>query len=58
MDFRVEKAVDNVGRIVIPKNLREYYNIEPSDKILLVPRDDGILITKDENSKPARQNKK
>ena len=60
MNFGVEKTVDNLGRIVIPKSLRKYYDIELNDKIFLVPRGDGILITKLEASKtaPSEKNKK
>ena len=43
------KEIDNVGRIVIPKPLRERYEL--SDKIEIVATKEGILIKKyEENS--------
>lgn len=46
MRFRVEKVIDALGRIVVPKDLRDYYRISPNDKVLITPTEDGILITK------------
>ncbi len=46
MKFGVVKAIDSLGRIVLPKELRYFYGIEIKDKLLLIPTEDGILVTK------------
>ena len=46
MRYTVEKKIDNLGRIVLPKSLREYYGIELNDTLHLIPTEDGILIVK------------
>ena len=46
MDFGILKELDNVGRIVIPKELRKYYCIEQNDMLELIPTQEGILIKK------------
>lgn len=53
MGFGMRKTIDNLGRLVIPKNLRDYYSIKLKDKVLLIPTEQGILITKynDDNEK-------
>ena len=45
MEFKVEKRIDNLGRIVLPKDMRDYYGINLNDKLLLVATDKGILIS-------------
>ena len=46
MSFAMKKGLDNLGRLVIPKNMRDYYGISANDKVILVPTESGILITK------------
>ena len=46
MNFTVKRGVDKLGRIVIPKNMRDYYGIECGEDVVLVPTDDGLLIVK------------
>ncbi len=46
MDFVVIKEIDEAGRIVIPKSVREYYSISPKEKLEVVPTKEGILIRK------------
>ena len=46
MRFGMKKSIDNLGRLVIPKNMRDYYGITLNDKVILVTTEDGILITK------------
>ncbi|MBQ4071205.1 MAG: AbrB/MazE/SpoVT family DNA-binding domain-containing protein [Clostridia bacterium] len=46
MKYCVEKEIDHLGRIVIPKNLRDYYGIKPWDKVKFIPTKEGILIVK------------
>ena len=36
--------VDNLGRIVIPKEYREFYHIEKNGKVSLIDTVDGLLI--------------
>ena len=45
MEFKVEKQIDRLGRIVLPKDMRDYYKINLNDKLLLVATDKGILIS-------------
>jgi len=45
MMFSVEKEIDALGRIVLPKSMREYYGISLKDKLYLTPTEKGILIT-------------
>ena len=46
MKYSVEKTIDGLGRVVLPKNIRDYYGISLKDKIYLIPTADGILIKK------------
>ncbi len=46
MEFVVEKTIDNLGRIVLPKSMREYYGIALNSKLIMIPTEDGILIKK------------
>ena len=52
MKFSVKKTIDTLGRIVIPKNLREYYEIQLGDELALIPTDEGILLIKPNDTKP------
>jgi AbrB family looped-hinge helix DNA binding protein len=46
MNFTVEKTLDKLARIVIPKHMRDYYEINFGDKLQLIATSDGILVTK------------
>jgi len=46
MSFVIIKTVDSLGRIVLPKNMRDYYSISLNDKVKLQPTNKGILITR------------
>ena len=46
MRFSVEKTIDALGRIVLPKEMREYYGISLNESLYLTPTEEGILITK------------
>ena len=37
--------VDNLGRIVIPKEYREFYHIDKNSNVRLVDTANGLLIT-------------
>jgi len=45
----VSRLLDSVGRVVIPKDLRELYNWGTADTIELFPTEDGILLKKESN---------
>jgi len=42
----MQKKVDNLGRIVLPKDIRDLYFIGENDNIEIIPTDEGILIRK------------
>ena len=46
MKYTVEKKIDSLGRIVLPKEMREYYGIALGDSLNLIPTEEGILIVK------------
>ena len=41
----IKRQVDKLGRIVIPKEYREFYHIDHNDEVFIVDTKDGILIT-------------
>ena len=45
MRVGMEITIDKLGRIVIPKGYREFYNINKEDKLSLICTPDGLLIT-------------
>lgn len=49
MKFVIKRKVDELGRIVLPKDFRDYYNIGTGDEVRIVPIDSGILVTKESN---------
>lgn len=42
----IQRKIDNLGRIVLPKEFRELYNIKEGDFIEIIPTKRGILIKK------------
>lgn len=40
------RVIDNLGRIVIPKEIRERLNINTKDKIEIKVEDNKIILTK------------
>ena len=42
------KEIDRLGRIVIPKELRERYGLNLNDSVEIVATKDGLLIKKQE----------
>ena len=44
MAITIIRQIDALGRIVIPKDLRNQYDIKNGDKICFNACDDGILI--------------
>ena len=55
MKYSVQKTIDALGRIVLPKSIREYYGINLNDKLNLIPTDKGILITKAEKNEQEKK---
>ena len=51
MKFTVKKRVDKLGRIVLPKSMRENYGIILGDAVDLIACDEGILIVKSREEK-------
>ena len=46
MIFGIKKKVDALGRIVLPKELREIYQIREGDAVEIVATENGILVKK------------
>ena len=42
------RKVDDLGRIVIPKEIRNFYHIEANDEIEIVTTTNGIILRKPE----------
>ena len=42
------RKVDNLGRIVIPKEIRKFYQINANEEIEIVTTPDGIILRKPE----------
>ena len=58
MKYSVKKAIDGLGRIVVPKNMRDYYGISLYGEVILIPTEKGILITRfDEKSDIAEESR-
>lgn len=38
--------IDSLGRVVIPKPVRQMYNLEKEDAIEILPKENGLLIRK------------
>ena len=38
--------IDTLGRVVIPKPVRQMFNLEKEDSIEILPKDNGLLIRK------------
>ena len=52
-NFIKKKKMDNLGRVVIPKDMREHYNLYPNELVQVIPTENGILLisTKTEGGK-------
>lgn len=44
--YKVIRHMDDLGRCCIPKDFRNYLNIQPEDKVELWIEDDKIIISK------------
>ncbi|MBQ7352503.1 MAG: AbrB/MazE/SpoVT family DNA-binding domain-containing protein [Clostridia bacterium] len=43
-NFVITKKFDSLGRVVIPKNMREHYGFESNRIVQVIPQKDGVLI--------------
>ena len=43
-NFVITKRFDNLGRVVIPKNIREHYGFENNCTVQIIPQKNGVLI--------------
>ncbi len=41
----IKRQVDKLGRIVIPKEYREFYHLDHNDEVFIVDTMEGLLIT-------------
>jgi AbrB family looped-hinge helix DNA binding protein len=48
MKFELQRKMDSIGRIVIPADLRNYYDMKPGSTVVILPVRDGIQIAKSE----------
>jgi len=46
MKFEIKRKIDELGRIVLPIDLRNYYEIGSGDTVVLLPVREGIQIAK------------
>jgi len=43
------RHIDSLGRLVIPKEMRDYLNISKSDKVEIIPLTGGVFLKKAES---------
>ena len=48
MQIGIKRKIDNLGRIVIPKELRTFYQFMKYDEVEVVAVENGVLIRKPE----------
>ena len=46
MKFEIKRKIDELGRIVLPIDMRNYYEIGSGDTVVLLPVREGIQIAK------------
>ena len=39
------RRVDNLGRVTIPKEYRDFYNLNKADEVCIVETTEGLLLT-------------
>ena len=44
MEIKICRQIDELGRLVIPKDLRDQYGFTPGEKVWFTAYDNGILI--------------
>ena len=46
MYIGIQRKIDSLGRIVLPKDLRDFYKMQDGDTVEIIPTENGILIKK------------
>ncbi len=46
MNFAIKRCVDNLGRIVLPKDMRNFFCINAGDALEVTATEDGIFLKK------------
>lgn len=46
MKFAIKRCVDNLGRIVLPKDMRNFFQINAGDALEVIATEDGIFLKK------------
>ena len=54
MNYIVKRTVDELGRIVLPKDMRVYFDLNSGDILEIIAVKDGILIKKSNDQKIKR----
>lgn len=49
MFLGIQKKIDKLGRIVLPKEIRKIYHIKNGDYVEILPTENGILLKKVED---------
>lgn len=44
MEFCIRRKIDNTGRIVIPRDIRNFYNIKSGDTLIFIAEQEGLTI--------------
>ena len=55
MLYRVFRQIDELGRIVVPKELRERFRIKNGDEVMIEFNENGIIIHPEEYYKDVKQ---
>ncbi len=50
MNLGIVRKMDELGRIVIPKEIREKYNLEEGTEIEILAKDDKVILRKYKNT--------
>ncbi|MBQ9806869.1 MAG: AbrB/MazE/SpoVT family DNA-binding domain-containing protein [Clostridia bacterium] len=58
MKFEICRQIDELGRVVIPGDLRRQYGLKPGGKVWFSAYDDGILIHSEDYTYNNDDNKK
>lgn len=45
----IPRKIDGLGRLVLPKELRQLYNLETGSYVELIPTENGFLIQREVN---------
>lgn len=46
MNFAIIRSLDELGRIVLPKDMRSHFNMNTGDLLQITTTEEGILIKK------------